>query len=87
MADTCAHLDGVSFDDVVATECPACVELGDTWVNLRACVECGGIGCCDSSKNKHASAHARDHGHPTARSAMPGERWVYCYVDEVVAQP
>jgi hypothetical protein len=24
-------------------------------------------------------------GHPLIRSAEPGERWMWCYVDEVVA--
>ncbi len=80
----CEHFDGVTFDDVVATECPQCVEMGDRWVNLRQCVQCGAIGCCDSSKNKHASAHARDTGHPLIRTAMPNEHWIWCVEHEVV---
>ena len=47
------------------------------------CETCGKIGCCDSSPNKHASRHAREDGHPIARSAEPGETWSWCYVDEV----
>jgi uncharacterized UBP type Zn finger protein len=47
------------------------------------CTTCGKIGCCDSSPNRHASRHARDVGHPIARSAEPGEDWSWCYVDEV----
>jgi uncharacterized UBP type Zn finger protein len=48
------------------------------------CQSCGRIGCCDSSPNKHASAHARETEHPIARSAEPGERWSWCYVDDVM---
>jgi uncharacterized UBP type Zn finger protein len=47
------------------------------------CLTCGKVGCCDSSPGRHASAHAREEGHPLARSAEPGEDWSWCYVDEV----
>jgi uncharacterized UBP type Zn finger protein len=47
------------------------------------CMTCGKIGCCDSSPNKHATAHAREGGHPIIRSAEAGEEWSWCYVDEV----
>jgi hypothetical protein len=39
--------------------------------------------CCDSSPNRHASRHALASSHPVIASAEPGERWLYCYVDEV----
>jgi hypothetical protein len=42
------------------------------------------VGCCDSSKNKHASKHAAESGHPIVGSLEPGETWQWCYVDEVV---
>jgi len=48
------------------------------------CQSCGKIGCCDSSPNQHASHHARDDGHPIARSVEPGEDWSWCYVDDVM---
>jgi hypothetical protein len=47
------------------------------------CQSCGRIGCCESSPNKHAQAHAHSTGHPIIRSAEPGEDWHYCYVDKV----
>jgi uncharacterized UBP type Zn finger protein len=59
--------------------CLTCVEMGDTWVNLRLCLTCGHVGCCDNSKNKHASKHAADTEHPIIQSYQPGERWRYCY--------
>jgi uncharacterized UBP type Zn finger protein len=67
--------------------CEECLELGDGWVHLRLCRTCGHVGCCDSSKNKHATRHYRETGHPVIRSFQPGEDWSWCYVDELMAEP
>jgi uncharacterized UBP type Zn finger protein len=50
---------------------------------LRLCLSCGHVGCCDSSKNKHATKHFHKTQHPLIRSNEPGESWVWCYVDEI----
>ncbi len=80
----CAHLDQilVELPESVAG-CEECLRTGDSWVHLRMCLTCGHVGCCDSSPNRHASAHARESGHPIIRSAQPGESWCWCYEDEV----
>jgi len=65
-----------------AEGCEDCLKTGDRWVHLRLCLSCGHVGCCDSSKNKHARAHFRRVGHPIIRSFEPGEDWMWCYVDE-----
>jgi len=80
----CTHLDQIRDVQPDSRRCEACVALGDTWVHLRMCLTCGRVGCCDSSKNRHASRHAASEGHPIARSVEPGESWRWCYVDEVV---
>ncbi len=83
--EVCSHLDDtrpVSPDS--ADSCPECAALGDQWVHLRECQQCGHVGCCDSSKNKHATAHHTATGHPMVRSFEPGESWWFCYNDEVV---
>ena len=67
-------------------ECEACVPIGARWVHLRTCQECGTTLCCDSSPNRHASAHARTSGHPVVASAEPGERWLYCYPDDAFSE-
>ncbi|HLH03661.1 MAG TPA: UBP-type zinc finger domain-containing protein [Bryobacteraceae bacterium] len=59
-----------------------CIKTGARWVHLRICLTCGHVGCCDSSKNKHATRHFHDSRHPTVRSIEPGEDWGWCYVDE-----
>jgi hypothetical protein len=79
----CAHISAVA--EVTAAkrrECEECVKTGSRWVHLRTCQQCGTTRCCDSSPNRHASAHARESGHPVIASAEPGERWLYCYVDD-----
>jgi len=48
------------------------------------CMTCGHVGCCDSSKNKHATKHFLAQHHPIIRSAEPGEHWGWCYIDEVM---
>jgi uncharacterized UBP type Zn finger protein len=62
--------------------CEDCVKTGDQWVHLRICLTCGHVGCCDSSKNKHATKHYHSSKHPVVRSIEPGETWGWCYVDE-----
>ncbi|MBD2753163.1 UBP-type zinc finger domain-containing protein [Spirosoma validum] len=65
--------------------CEECVKTGDSWVHLRTCQTCGVTLCCDDSPNKHAMKHFHASGHPVIASAEPGERWLWCYVDEQMA--
>jgi uncharacterized UBP type Zn finger protein len=84
MSAVCTHLDQITIfppDEVAG--CEDCLRAGDSWVHLRVCLSCGYVGCCDSSPNRHASAHAGESGHAIVRSAEPGETWCWCYVDEV----
>ncbi len=84
MTDTCAHIDAVvEVRTARARQCEECVKTGDRWVHLRTCQTCGVTLCCDSSPNRHASRHARAEHHPVISSAEPGERWLYCFPDDV----
>jgi len=83
----CTHLESVEIVAATSKGCERCLRLGDTWVHLRACLSCGNVGCCDQSKNKHATGHYHESGHPLIRSLEPGESWVWCYVDEVPLMP
>ena len=82
----CHHLQAVT-DVTPAREyvCDECIKTGDTWVHLRTCQTCGTTRCCDSSPNKHATKHYHASQHPVMASAEPGERWLWCYVDEQMA--
>jgi len=78
----CAHLDQIRDVTPSAQGCEECLRLGSRWVALRVCLECGHVGCCDSSPQKHASAHFRETRHPVMRSLERGENWRWCYPDE-----
>lgn len=83
MAKRCMHLDQIRQVTPRSKGCEECLRLGDTWVHLRMCLSCGQVGCCDSSKNKHATKHFHSTQHPLIRSLEPGESWKWCYVDEM----
>ena len=81
----CTHLDEIKIlqlPDSVAG-CEDCLREGGVWLHLRICLICGHVGCCDSSKNKHATKHFHATEHPIIQSFEPGEDWRWCYVDEV----
>ena len=88
MADTCSHLDEIVNPEPHSTGCEDCLAAGRRdWVHLRVCQECGHVGCCDNSPNKHATKHFRKVHHPIIRSFEPGEDWGWCYVDELMMEP
>ncbi|MFG2292477.1 DUF427 domain-containing protein [Streptomyces sp. NPDC048603] len=82
---TCTHLD-LPADPADALRTPAdacrpCLLRGWSWVRLRRCLTCGHIGCCDSSRGRHAYAHHVSSGHPVVVSLAPDEDWAWCYPD------
>ena len=85
MSTTCTHLDHVHLDHLPESVagCEDCLREGTEWLHLRLCLECGHVGCCDDSPQRHATAHVRATDHPLIRSIEPGEDWSWCYVDEV----
>ena len=72
MDQACTHLDAIHDVSPRSEGCEDCLKTGDTWVHLRYCLSCGHVGCCDSSKNKHARAHFHGSGHPLIQSREPG---------------
>lgn len=84
MAQQCSHLDQINDVEPGTDGCEECLKTGDSWVHLRMCLICGHVGCCDSSKNTHATKHFHGTGHPVIQSAQPGEDWRWCYVDNII---
>jgi phosphoenolpyruvate-protein phosphotransferase len=81
---TCEH--AANFKPVpprTPSGCEECLAAGTSWVHLRLCLTCGHVGCCDSSPGHHATRHARTTSHPVIASFEPGERWAWCYIDEI----
>jgi len=83
----CTHVSEIQDVIPSADGCENCLRIGDTWVNLRLCLTCGHVGCCDDSKNKHASRHHHETQHPMIVSYELGEEWLWCYIDEVSISP
>jgi uncharacterized UBP type Zn finger protein len=83
-AARCSHVAQIKPVLPSAPGCEECLKMGDSWVHLRICMNCGHVGCCDSSKNKHATKHYHATTHPIVRSLEPGEDWGWCYEDEVM---
>jgi hypothetical protein len=82
---SCTHLDHALITQLpeAVEGCEECLAGGGQWLHLRICLECGKVGCCDSSPNRHASAHAEHSGHPLIRSLEPGEDWSWCFADDM----
>ncbi len=83
MDQFCEHMKGLQDVTPSGNGCVECLEMGDKWVHLRLCETCGHVGCCDESKNKHATKHFHTTGHPVIKSYEPGEDWGYCYEDDL----
>jgi len=82
MAKECTHLSQVHEVNPSAEGCEECLKTGDRWVALRICQMCGHVGCCDSSKNQHATKHFEATGHPIIQPFEPGREWRWCYIDK-----
>lgn len=86
IGEQCADLEQyAAVDEEPATVCQECIEEGTRWVALRRCLECGNVGCCDSSPRQHATRHFHETQHPVMQSAEPEEDWRWCYVHHLTA--
>lgn len=83
MDQVCEHLRDVEIPAArTPNGCEECLAMDSRWVYLRLCLDCGHVGCCDSSPNKHARAHAAGAGHPAVQSFEPDQDWGYCFPDD-----
>ncbi len=80
---SCPHMIGLVPVPPQTLGCEECLKAGMRWVHLRLCLACGHVGCCDSSPGRHATRHFHQTAHPVMASFEPGERWAWCYVDEM----
>lgn len=81
---SCDHVADLQPVAPLSDGCDACRRLHHHWVQLRVCLSCGHVGCCDASASQHATNHFRTTGHPIVQTMAAGESWRWCYIDEVV---
>ena len=87
MSELCEHLTSITaLKFAQELVCEECIKTGSSWVHLRTCQTCGATLCCDDSQHKHATKHFHRSGHPVIISSEPGERWLWCYVDKLLAE-
>ncbi|MDM9627579.1 UBP-type zinc finger domain-containing protein [Rhizobium sp. S152] len=77
----CTHMSTIKRVTPSSLGCQECLEIGQRWVHLRLCRECGHVGCCDDSIGKHATKHFRTTGHPIIEGYDPPEGWGWCFID------
>ena len=79
----CTHsASAVVFEPRSVDGCEECIKNNYKWVHLRLCLICGHVGCCDSSRYKHATKHYHKTDHAIMSSLEEGEAWAWCYPDE-----
>jgi Zn-finger in ubiquitin-hydrolases and other protein len=85
--EVCIHIQEISELKLPAEQvCQECIKVGSRWVHLRTCQTCGVTLCCDDSPMTHMTKHFHATGHPVIISAQPGERWMWCYKDDLFVE-
>lgn len=64
-----------------AKTCTECQAVGQRPVELRICLICGNVACCDSSPGRHATKHFHETGHAIMKGYKSGD-WMWCYVHQ-----
>ena len=83
----CAHISGIKELKLPRQHvCEECKKIHSRWLHLRTCQTCGVTLCCDDSPMKHMTKHYHAAGHPVIISAEAGERWLWCYPDELFVE-
>ena len=85
MTSTCTHINDVrDVSPSTPDGCEECLETGGQWKNLRLCMTCGHVGCCDDSPNRHARGHAGASGHGIIEPfKQAGAEWRWCLIDDM----
>ena len=79
-AARCEHFDAIRDVRPQTDGCAECLASGQAVHELRVCLTCGHVGCCDDSPGRHARRHHEETGHPMIAAYERVERWGWCYV-------
>ena len=85
--ERCEHFSAIRPVEPRTRGCEECLAIGSTWTELRVCLTCGHVGCCEDSRHAHALQHFNGTGHPMIASLERGQKWGWCYVDKRYFDP
>ena len=80
MPDYCEHFVEIRPVTPRTRGCEECLAIGAKWTELRICLTCGHVGCCEDSKHAHALQHFNATKHPLIVPFDRHETWGWCYV-------
>jgi len=80
MPEQCEHFAEIADVAPRTDGCEECLAIGSTWTQLRICLTCGHVGCCEDSAHAHALQHFNTTSHPMIASLERGDTWGWCYV-------
>jgi hypothetical protein len=80
MPERCEHFADVRPFEPRADACEECAAIGAKWTELRVCLTCGHVGCCEDSRHAHALQHFKATGHPIIAPQEDEPGWTWCYV-------
>jgi hypothetical protein len=85
--EVCVHIQDINKLKLATNYvCEECIKVKSRWVHLRTCQTCGVTLCCDDSPLKHMTKHNHSTTHPVIISSEPGERWMWCYPDQLFVE-
>ena len=85
MPQACKHLGSIKVRHTDTKVCEDCVKLGDELGASAALYELRVRGMLRFFQEQAChQAFSRDK-HPLIRSIEPGEAWIWCYVDDIMA--
>jgi len=87
MTAPCEHASDIHKVAPSADGCEDCLAIGAKWTELRICLACGHVGCCEDSPHAHALAHFQATGHPLIAAWEPGPQWIWCYPHRIYFDP
>jgi uncharacterized UBP type Zn finger protein len=80
VTEYCEHVSAIQKVPPASKGCEDCLLLGAAWTELRVCLTCGHVGCCEDSEHAHALSHFNATGHPMIAPLSRGETWGWCYI-------
>jgi uncharacterized UBP type Zn finger protein len=87
VTEYCEHVSAIEPVAPTSKGCEDCLAIGASWTELRVCLTCGHVGCCEDSEHAHALRHFNATGHPVIEPLARSETWGWCYIHKRYFDP